>query len=411
MWRNVAKQATLKSQSKSLNFPSFPRTYSFLGASKEPIFFEKLKFHSLNNTSPRLSFRAIGEISTHEDFMGKPSFIFLRNSDSTNGNRCAGFCPRGYVSVAEAVSSTDVEDNVSGADELLPEMRKEEEKEEHFRRRRLHANPGIGSRKHRVLRRRQVKIEAEAWELATKEYKELLKDMCEHKLAPNLPYMKSLFLGWFEPFTDAIAKEQELIRTGKSRQGYAPYFDLLPADKMSVIAMHQLAAMVMTGGEHGCARVVTAACMIGDAIEQEIRIHNILEKTRKKKENANDSKNGVEGESPAVMKEQENLRKKVTDLIKKQKLPAVRKIVKGKDDSKPWNADARAKVGSRLIELLLQTAYIQPPCDQLADSPSEPRPAFVHAFRTVSYENKKCAKKYGVIQCDPLVLCHADTWC
>ncbi|KAG6736133.1 hypothetical protein POTOM_061163 [Populus tomentosa] len=150
---------------------------------------------------------------------------------------------------------------------------------------------------------------AGAWELATKEYKELLKDMCEHKLAPNLPYMKSLFL----------------------------------ADKMSVIAMHQLAAMVMTGGEHGCARVVTAACMIGDAIEQEIRIHNILEKTRRKKEKANDSKNGVEGESLAVMKEQENLRKKVTDLIKKQKLPAVRKIVKGKDDSKPWNADARAK--------------------------------------------------------------------
>ena len=80
--------------------------------------------------------------------MGKPSFVFLRNSDSTIGNRCGGFCPRGYVSVAEAVSSTDVEDNVSSADEvqeLLPEMRKEEEKEERFRRRRgLNANPGIG---------------------------------------------------------------------------------------------------------------------------------------------------------------------------------------------------------------------------------------------------------------------------
>uniref|UniRef100_A0A6N2LBI8 DNA-directed RNA polymerase n=1 Tax=Salix viminalis TaxID=40686 RepID=A0A6N2LBI8_SALVM len=203
--------------------------------------------------------------------------------------------------------------------------------------------------------------------------------MCEHKLAPNLPYMKSLFLGWFEPFTDAIAKEQELIRTGKSRQAYAPYFDLLPADKMLTES-------------------VTVSVM------KQIRIHNILEKTRKKKEKADDSKNGVEGESPAVMKEQENLRKKVTGLIKKQKLPAVRKIVKGKDDSKPWNVDARAKVGSRLIELLLQTAYIQPPCDQLADTPSEPRPAFVHTSRTVSYENKKGAKKYGVIQCDPLVL-------
>ncbi|KAJ6421520.1 hypothetical protein OIU84_028817 [Salix udensis] len=147
MWRNVAKQATLKPQSKSLNFPPFPRTHSFLGASKEPIFLGKSKFHSLNNTSPRLSFRAIGEISTHEDFMGKPSFVLLRNIDSTNGNRCGGFCPRGYVSVAEAVSSTDVEDNVSSADEvqeLLPEMRKEEEKEERSRRRRRSALGGEG---------------------------------------------------------------------------------------------------------------------------------------------------------------------------------------------------------------------------------------------------------------------------
>jgi len=79
-------------------------------------------------------------------------------------------------------------------------------------------------------------------------------------------------------------------------------------------------------------------------VMKQIRIHNILEKTRNKKEKADDSKNGVEGESPAVTKEQENLRKKVTDLIKKQKLPAMRKIVKGKYDSKPWNADARAKV-------------------------------------------------------------------
>jgi DNA-directed RNA polymerase len=78
---------------------------------------------------------------------------------------------------------------------------------------------------------------------------------------------------------------------------------------------------------------------------KQIRIHNILEKTRKKKEKANDSKNGVEGESTAVMKEQENLRKKVTDLIKKTKAASCEEDCEGgKDDSKPWNADARAKV-------------------------------------------------------------------
>ncbi|KAG6741888.1 hypothetical protein POTOM_055168 [Populus tomentosa] len=262
MWRNVAKQATLKSQSKSLNFPSIPRTYSFLGASKEPIFFEKLKFHSLNNTSPRLSFRAIGEISTHEDFMGKPGSIFLRNSESTNGNRRAGFCPRGYTLKARVTLFSTVSSDY-GSCFLISFpfflFKKELYNEEIFRRTIL--NPFFGT--------------------------------------PN----SSVLFSFFELRTESVTV----------------------------------------------------------SVMKQIRIHNTLEKTRKKKEKANDSKNGVEGESPAVMKEQENLRKKVTDLI----------IVKGKDDSKPWNPDARAKVcvllGSRLIELLLQT-------------------------------------KYGVIQCDPLVL-------
>uniref|UniRef100_A0A6N2LEM8 DNA-directed RNA polymerase n=1 Tax=Salix viminalis TaxID=40686 RepID=A0A6N2LEM8_SALVM len=78
--------------------------------------------------------------------------------------------------------------------------------------------------------------------------------------------------------------------------------------------------------------------------------------------------------------------------------------MKGHDDSKSWSTDAKAKVGSRLIELLLQTAYIQPPPDQLADSPPDLRPAFVHTFRTVSYEKMNTSRKCGVIQCDSLVL-------
>lgn len=74
-----------------------------------------------------------------------------------------------------------------------------------------------------------------------------------------------------------------------------------------------------------------------------------MEKTKKKKENTDNGKNSVEGETPAVMKVQEMLRKKVTDLIKKQKLPAVRKIMKGHDDSKSWSMDAKAKVWVHVI--------------------------------------------------------------
>lgn len=117
-----------------------------------------------------------------------------------------------------------------------------------------------------------MKAECEAWQRAAKEYKELLNDMCEQKLAPNLPYMKSLFLGWFEPLRNAIAKEQELYRSGKRKTAYARFFDQLPADMMAVITMHKLMALMMTGGEHGHghARVIQAACTIGDAVEQEV---------------------------------------------------------------------------------------------------------------------------------------------
>ncbi|CAL5427836.1 unnamed protein product [Camellia sinensis] len=60
------------------------------------------------------------------------------------------------------------------------------------------------------------------------------------------------------------------------------------------------------------------------------------------------------------------------------------------------------QVGTRLIELLLQTAYIQPRADQLDDGPPDIRPAFVHSLKTVVKE-KNIGRRYGVIECDPLV--------
>lgn len=71
------------------------------------------------------------------------------------------------------------------------------------------------------------------------------------------------------------------------------------------------------------------------------RIHRFLEKTRKKK--IKDEIAAIE-EDNMTTKEQDFLRKKVTLLMKKQKLHQVKKIVKGQDDSKPWGRDAQAKV-------------------------------------------------------------------
>jgi DNA-directed RNA polymerase len=158
--------------------------------------------------------------------------------------------------------------------ELLKEMKREEKRQNYE----VRWN-GMTEVRYKELRKRQVKIETEVWEEAAKEYKDLLTDMCEQKLAPNLPYMKSLFLGWFEPLKDAIEKEQEMYQSGKKRTIYAPYFLQLPSEKMAIITMHKMMALLMTGSERGSvgtARVVQTVCSVGDAIEQEVRVGNYI---------------------------------------------------------------------------------------------------------------------------------------
>ncbi|XP_010929072.1 DNA-directed RNA polymerase 2B, chloroplastic/mitochondrial [Elaeis guineensis] len=414
MWRNLATKAS--SSSRYLGFagrpssvPAIPSISSFIGSAQDSISCERSRI--LDLTAP------FSHRSSNMGFCHNGDLLpFIRRSNSSIW-RISGHLgdSRFFASVAEAVASTDVDEDASSIEEIqgmLEEMSKIDAREgskiggnlEEVRPKvpleKPRMVPGMGSGKYAILRRRQIRIETEAWEQAAKEYKELLTDMCEQKLAPNLPYVKSLFLGWFEPLRDQIAAEQEKCGDPGNRLSYGRYFNQLPADMMAVITMHKLMSLLMTGSGYGGIRVVQAACQIGEAIEHEVRIHRFLEKTRKK---ADKDKKNEDVEGATLAKEQEFLRKKVTNLMKKQKLRQVRKIVRGQDDSKPWGQDFQAKVGSRLIELLMETAYIQPPVSQSADGPPDIRPAFRHSLRTVTKEQQKHSRRYGVIECDPLV--------
>ncbi|TXG56708.1 hypothetical protein EZV62_018021 [Acer yangbiense] len=386
MWRKFAKEAS----SRKIKFSAFK--FSHTGSITSP--------HTqtlFNSPYPLMDSLRLGVLSAQKHNLGRSHFAQSVNTLSL----------RSYASIAEAIASTDDADSdLSGSEEiqeLIDQISKESDYKtgsslSSFNKQPKKMVAGMGSGKYYMLKRRQIKMETEAWEQAAKEYQELLTDMCEQKLAPNLPYVKSLFLGWFEPLRDAITKDQETCRENY-RLTHAPYIDKLPADMMAVITMHKLVGLLMTNvGEVGSVRVVQAACQIGEAIENEARIHRFLESTKKKK-NLTDEK--LEGASDP--KEQENLRKKVTNLIKKQKLQQVKGILKGRDDSKPWGQEAHVKVGCRLIQLLTETAYIQPPVDQLGDSPLDVRPAFVHCLKNITKDAQK-GRRYGVIECDPLVL-------
>ncbi|XP_073034567.1 DNA-directed RNA polymerase 3, chloroplastic-like [Primulina eburnea] len=261
------------------------------------------------------------------------------------------------------------------------------------------------SRRYYLLRRRQIKAETEAWENKVEEYRELEREMCEKKLAPNLPYVKKLILGWFEPLREAIMKEQKTRRTKKNKAAFAPFVDALPAEKMAVIVMHKIMALMMMGGkEDRHVRVVEAAVQIGVAIEQEVRIHNFLEKTKKFQGRAKVEESEGDSSKDVVL-----LRKRVRSLIRKNRVMEVQKLVRN-EEFKSWGRDTQAKLGCCLIQLLIQTAYVQPPVTQSADSPPDVRPAFRHIFKIATKEyGHNIVKRYGVIECDPLVLDGLDT--
>ncbi|XP_004509767.1 DNA-directed RNA polymerase 1B, mitochondrial-like [Cicer arietinum] len=415
MWTNIVKRASSKKFNLSYSISS--SSSSSLRFSQHSNFPEKIlpQTRIINSRHPFFGFSQVS-IFNSENKLGRSNLSFSEDPFTFSSTSVAHF--RGYGSVAEAIESSDTEDDHSGCEEvqkLLEEMVKEEKKKPELENQKNNSGGGMASYKYKMLKRRQIKIETEAWEEAAREYQELLEDMREQKLAPNLPYMKSLFLGWFEPLKNAIADDQELCKDYRHRASHSPYFNELPPDMMAVITMHKLMGLLMTNSNGvGSARVIQAACQIGEAIEHEGKIYRFMEKTKGKKTTTGKSAGEsvlapvkidemTAEEKEKFKKEQTRLRRKVASLIKKQKTQQAMGIVRGRDEGKPWGQEAQVKVGSRLVQLLIETAYLQPPANQFGDSPPDIYPAFKHTLKTVSADSNNGSKRYGVIECDPLI--------
>ncbi|RDY10947.1 DNA-directed RNA polymerase 3, chloroplastic, partial [Mucuna pruriens] len=195
-------------------------------------------------------------------------------------------------------------------------------------------------KKKKLLRRRQIKAETEALEKMVEEYRELEREMRDKNLTPNLPHVKSLFLGWFDPLKDAIESEQKSQRSKKHKAAFAPHIHSLPAAKMAVIVMHKMMGLVSMEYHHaGCVLLVDAAVQIGMAVEQEVRIHKFLEKIR-----SHQSKKTEAGGEDGMDNDKQKLRKHVDDLIKRRRLKQVQMLLK-EEESGPWGRDTQAKVG------------------------------------------------------------------
>lgn len=271
MWRKLSNFDIMRKIKITRVFQSSSNITKLKESSQSSTEIRQFIGHNVNPRFPSVGLGQTGEFLSRFNEMGSPNFIF-----SANPIGIYGICDQPkcyYASAAEAITVSSSEDDETR--ELVEKINKVESakdvKRPNLRRKegdKLIA--GMPPGRYNALRKRQVKIETEAWNEAAKEYQELLADMCEQKLAPNLPYMKSLFLGWFEPLTDAIKADQELVRLGKYKAVFGPYMDQLPADMMAVITMHKLMALLMAGSGDGSVTVVQAASHIGEAIEQEV---------------------------------------------------------------------------------------------------------------------------------------------
>lgn len=88
----------------------------------------------------------------------------------------------------------------------------------------------------------------------------------------------------------------------------------------------------------------------------QVRIHRFLEKTKRQKGKKVDEGEGSEAGPVSLM--QEKLRKRVTTLIKQQKLPAVKQLVNSHDDFRPWGQDIKAKVRNLSCNLYRMVFYL-----------------------------------------------------
>jgi DNA-directed RNA polymerase len=78
----------------------------------------------------------------------------------------------------------------------------------------------------------------------------------------------------------------------------------------------------------------------------------------------------------------DSMREKVKKLVKQNKLRRVDSILRHASTDEPWTAAIHVKIGSRLLELMMETSFVQPAADQECPDVLDLRPAFTHTLKS-----------------------------
>eukprot|EP00898_Chlorokybus_atmophyticus_P007535 jgi/Chlat1/7783/Chrsp66S09167 len=204
-----------------------------------------------------------------------------------------------------------------------------------------------------ALYEKQLRLETRAVDEAVDRYKKLLQEAGQRGEVTSLRPSKMLAARWFRRLQAAIAEEQVKIlqqEKGVDRGLYGPYLMMLDPAKLAVITLHTTLGIMLSGvQENGSARVVQVAINVGKAVQARANLDALQEKLDSSGENSERRKRiqsimkalspkgpGNPGEVRLVNK---NLRLAMMDT--------------------DWPNEVAAKVGSALVKLLLQTAFVK----------------------------------------------------
>jgi len=178
------------------------------------------------------------------------------------------------------------------------------------------------------LREEQIKLETDTLSLAVEEYQNHGRNMVYVGRSTLLKPVQKYIQFWFEPFSEAIKKEQSAV--WEEDKKYGPYLVHLSEQKLAVIVMHEVINSVLKTGNRG-AVMLKLAVNIAEAIEAEAKIQ------KRQKEWNN---------------------RFFSELIKRGPPSAQKLVNKAMDalEESEWSPKTKATVGGMLIDKLIQTA-------------------------------------------------------
>ena len=121
------------------------------------------------------------------------------------------------------------------------------------------------------LHSKQLALEEQAIAMAVQKYRKTREQITQLGKASEMKPAQELLLSWYQPLVNAILEEQKKYHRrefDQDRKSYGPYLSSLNAEKLAVIAMHELMGLTMM--EPNGVPFVRAASTIGRAIQGEV---------------------------------------------------------------------------------------------------------------------------------------------